>query len=237
MVDVLGDLPEEDAKRFFFGDAFVDAAAGTAVDPAAVHAAASASAAADGAPAPAGDKKPCWAGIINDASVAKELRDTAETHWKEIYERCSGNIGLLKEFVSLASQTGSWDDAVDDVIKPAREKIEEGFTPGSLLKRDEPPLWTAKQWGKVLERIATAAPYHAVLKKKLVAELGQGDEERGDKILMSLVKYNLLALRPHSSLVRDLPETVHGDDEEDVVTLMSPAHVWAAKEILVEKKE
>ncbi|KAH7621231.1 hypothetical protein NADE_009277 [Nannochloris sp. 'desiccata'] len=75
-----------------------------------------------------------------------------------------------------------------------------------------------------------------VLCNELAKNLGKGDEERGDEIILSMVKYKLLALRPYSTLARDLPLEVFGIGEKEVVTLPSPGHVWAAKRELIERK-
>jgi hypothetical protein len=85
----------------------------------------------------------------------------------------------------------------------------------------------------VLERITTA-PHHAVLASEIEIELGEG----GEDVLLSMVKYNLLALRPPSTLARDLPQEVYKNDgvNETMVTLPLPAHVWAAKAVLKRMK-
>ena len=67
----------------------------------------------------------------------------------------------------------------------------------------------------------------------LAKDLGKGDQERGKLILLSMVEYNLLALRPDSELARDLPEEVYGGDEDEVVTFISPAHAGSAKKELL----
>ena len=66
-----------------------------------------------------------------------------------------------------------------------------------------------------------------MLASEIEEELGEG----GSKILLSMVKYNLLALRPPSTLARDLAQGVYGSGKEKtmVVTLPLPAHVRAAK--------
>ena len=118
------------------------------------------------------------------------------------------------------------------VVAGPRSEIVLGFKPRVyIVKGGEAPLWTKEQWKMVLERITTA-PHRAALVSEIKKELGDGDGEKGSEILLSMVKYNLLALRPFTTLARDLPEEVYGDDEEDVVTLPLPAHVWAAKVML-----
>jgi hypothetical protein len=81
--------------------------------------------------------------------------------------------------------------------------------------------------------------HHAVLASEIEKELGKGSEKRGSEILLSMVKYNLLALRPPSTLARDLPQEVYGSGKKKttVVTLPLPAHVWAAEVVLEELKE
>jgi hypothetical protein len=135
--------------------------------------------------------------------------------------------------VAAAREEGNWNDAVDSVVTGPYLTIENAFEPMGLTERDVAPLWTGKQWELVLERITTA-PYYALLRKELVAALEElvPGTKGGKKVLMSMVKYNLLALRPYSTLPRDLPREVYGEDKEMVVTLPLPVHVWAAKRLL-----
>jgi hypothetical protein len=217
-INVLGDLTEEEAWEFVYGTAV-----GATIDPLSV--------AAPVVAAPV----VTWPGIINDPSSLKPVPIGAEEQWPAIYERCGGNIGMLKQCVGAARRLGNWKDALDIVVANSRSVIEQGFKPKLLPKRDELPEWTEGQWALVLERLTTASHY-VVLRKELAIELGKGDEEHGDAIILSMVKYNLLALRPYSTLARDLPREVYGVGEKEVVTLPSPGHTWAAKRELLERK-
>jgi hypothetical protein len=217
-INVLGDLTEEEAREFVYGTAV-----GATIDPLSV--------AAPGVAAPV----VTWPGIINDPSSLKPVPDGAEEQWPAIYERCGGNIGMLKQCVGAARRLGNWKDALDIVVANSRSAIEQGFKPKVIPKRDELPEWTDDQWATVLERLTTA-PHHVVHRNELAKELGKGDEEHGDAIILSMVKYNLLALRPYSTLARDLPREVYGVGEKEVVTLPSPGHTWAAKRELLERK-
>jgi len=180
--------------------------------------------------------KGAWSGIVNNPSAGKPVPPGAEKYWPEIYERCGGNIGMLKQCLRAARKKGKWESALKVVVANARKLNKQAFNPDAVLKRDELPEWSEDQWETVLERITTA-PHHAVLWDELAKELGNGVISKGEKILLSLVKYNLLALRPYSDIARDLPEEVYGDDEEEVVTLPSPGDVWAAKRILIKRKK
>ncbi len=144
---------------------------------------------------------------------------------------------LPNEFVSfvLARRLGNWDDALDIVVANSRSVIEQGFSPEIIPKRDELPAWTEGQWATVLERLTTT-PDHAVLRKELEKEVAKGDGKTGQQIILSMVKYNLLALRPYSTMARDLPREVYGVGQKEVVTLPSPGHVWTAKRELLERK-
>ena len=182
-----------------------------------------------------GGVKGTWAGIINGSSSPNSVPDGAEEHWPAIYERCGGNIGMLQQCVIEARAQGNWKDALSTVVANSRSAIEQGFTPKVIPKRDEPPDWFEDHWATVLQRLTTA-PHHAVLRNELAKELGKGDKQRGDEIIFSMVKYNLLVLRPYSTLARDLPREVYGVDQEEVVTLPSPGDVWAAKRVLLKRK-
>ncbi|KAG7674122.1 hypothetical protein KSW81_005963 [Nannochloris sp. 'desiccata'] len=206
-VEVLGDLTEEEAEKFMYGD-------GVAVGG--------------------------WRGIVNDPFNTKEVLAEAQDQWSEIYQRCGGNIGLLKQCVAAARNLkGNWDSALQKVVAGPLGAVIRGFEPEVYIKKGgEAPLWTDAQWRMVLERITTA-PHHAVLASELKEELGKGSEKKGSEILLSMVKYNLLALRPPSTLARDLPQEVYGSGKKKttVVTLPLPAHVWAAEVVLEELKD
>ncbi len=78
------------------------------------------------------------------------------------------------------------------------------------------------------------APHHAVIQEDLAKKLGKGDADRGYKIISSMMKNNLLVVRPYSPLARDLPREAFAAANTDllleVVTLPTPGHVWAAKQ-------
>lgn len=177
-----------------------------------------------------------WHGIINDPSASKPVLSGAEEHWPAIYERCGGNIGMLARCVEAARKKKTWDAALHSVVATLYSAIKQAFDPTAMPQRDEPPQWTEHQWETVLE-VITEAPHHAVLRDDLAKKLGKGDVKAGNRIILSLVRYNLLALRPYSTLARDLPLEVYGDAKEEVVTLPSPGHVWAAKQILLNKRK
>ncbi len=180
--------------------------------------------------------KGAWAGIIKNSSSPEPVPPGAEEHWPAIYERCGGNIGMLQQCVRAARKKGNWDSALRSVVANLRLTIEQGFDPKKFEQQDAPPDWTEDQWETVLQQIIKA-PHHAVLRKELAKELGKGDGKIGNKIILSMVRYNLLALRPYSELARDLPPEAHGVTEEEVVMLPSPGYVWAAKDVLLGRKE
>jgi hypothetical protein len=204
-VEVLGDLSEEEAEKFMYGDGVAGG----------------------------------WRGIVNSSFSTKEELVEAKDQWPEIYHRCGGNIGLLQQCVKAARNLkGNWASALQKVVAGPLSAVERGFKPEVyIVKGGEAPLWTDVQWRMVLERITTA-PHHAVLASEIEIELGRGSEKKGSEILLSMVKYNLLALRPPSDLARDLPQEVYENDgvNETVVTLPLPAHLWAAEVILKRMK-
>ena len=77
-VEVLGDLTEEEAHKFVYGDGVAGG----------------------------------WPGIINIPSGTKQVPAGAQSYWPAIYERCGGNIGLLKQCVAEAQLVGNWDGAL-----------------------------------------------------------------------------------------------------------------------------
>ena len=207
-VEVLGDLTEQEAREFVYGNTVYDPAAAAPVE--------------------------TWPGIVNDPSSLIEVPRGAEEQWQAIYERCGGNIGLLIQCVAAAKEEGNCKSALRGVATGPDLTIENAFELMALTERDVAPLWTEKQWELVLQEIVKA-PHHAVVRNELVTTLEElvPGARSGKAVLLSMVEYNLLALRPPSELARDLPPDVYGDDELDmVVTLQLPVHVWAAKKIL-----
>jgi hypothetical protein len=86
---------------------------------------------------------------------------------------------------------------------------------------------------KAALRCIAQAPHHAVRRSALVEALNLDGSQQGDEAakaaLLSLVQYNLLALRPFSPQPwsTDLPEEVYGPSKkrEAVVTMPGPAHL------------
>ncbi|KAG7667011.1 putative ATP-binding protein [Nannochloris sp. 'desiccata'] len=225
-VEVLGDLTEQEAREFVYGTAMGATIAAAVADPG--HAT---------VPATEGT----WRGIVNDPSKQGKVPPGAQEQWPAIYERCGGNIGLLKQCMAAARVKRNWKGALRGLTTGPYLTIKNAFTPIALTKRDVGPLWTGQQWELVLQEIVKA-PHHAVLqedlKKKLEETVPGAESGRGNNILMSMIKYNLLALRPPSDLARDLPQEVYGDDQLNMaVTLPLPVHVWAAKKLLERSPE
>ncbi len=201
-VEVVGDLTEDEAHKFVYGDGVGGG----------------------------------WAGIINDLSDSVQVPVGAEEQWPAIYERCGGNISRLRQFEFNAGLKKTWSEGLQTVVAGPLEEVNRGFSPSIYIVRGgEAPLWTGAQWKMVLEKIITA-PHHAVLASEVKEALGNGDEKLGSKILLSMLKYNLLTLRPYSRLARDLPEEVYGEKKAPVVTLHSAAHEWCAKALLEDSR-
>ncbi len=122
-----------------------------------------------------------------------------------------------------------------------------------------PRIWEQKHYKTVLRLIA-AQPYHAVRQKDAEAALEKVDKKdvvqkvlnmvgiktenfTAAQVLLSMVEYNVVSLRPYSEMAKDLPrqavfKEVWGIEEEDsVVTMPSPAHLAAVLELDVELEE
>ena len=98
-----------------------------------------------------------------------------------------------------------------------------------------PRIWERKHYKAVLRLIA-ANPYHAVRQDDVEAALekvGIDEHVTADEVLLSMVEFNVLSLRPYSKMAKDIPreaffKEVWGIEEEDiVVTMPSPAHLAA----------
>ncbi len=120
-----------------------------------------------------------------------------------------------------------------------------------------PRSWESKHYKAVLRLIA-AHPYHAVCQKDAEAALEKVNEKNAvqkvlnmvdvktktenvtsDQVLLSMVEYNLVSLRPYSEMAKGIPREAFfteewGVEEQDsVVTMPSPAHLAA---LLQERK-
>jgi hypothetical protein len=108
------------------------------------------------------------------------------------------------------------------------ENVMNGFQRSflSFLTRDgsKPPAWTDEQYRAALRCIARA-PHHAVRRSALERAMDGKGEEEGYVALRSLVQYGLLYLRFYSTQAwaSDLPEEVYGEGPEAVVTIPRPS--------------
>ena len=111
----------------------------------------------------------------------------------------------------------------------------------------EARLWTSEDYRIAVGLIADAAPYYAVPQIVLAAELekdgrlskqGRGSVD-GLQVLLSMIEYNVLSVRPYSYMAKYIPREVffrmvegeNGIKEEkndSVVVMPSPAHLFEA---------
>ena len=172
-----------------------------------------------------GDADKTWPGLVsNPQNESLPVPACSEDQWRQIYEHCGGNIWLLRQCVKNARGEEKWDGALESAVAGALSAVNDAAIPGGLPMRDIAPRWNGAQWKKVLELITTA-PHHAVLQSKLEKELGKDSIFSGKLILLSMVNYNLLALRRPSDLARDLPQEVYGNSKKTVVSLPLPSYV------------
>ena len=105
-----------------------------------------------------------------------------------------------------------------------------------------PRIWEAKHYKAVLRLIA-ASPYHAVRRREVHAALLDvmiPENVTADQVLLSMVEFNVLSLRPYSAMAQDIPREAFFNEEcgvegkDSVVTMRSPAHLASA--LILEKK-
>ena len=105
-----------------------------------------------------------------------------------------------------------------------------------------PRIWEAKHYKAVIRLIATN-PYHAVRRKEAHAALkdvGIAENVTAAQVLLSMVEFNVLALRPYSEMAEDIPREAFfrlvgsKEKQDNVVTMPSPAHLAAVLELDVE---
>ena len=74
-----------------------------------------------------------------------------------------------------------------------------------------------------------------MLRHKLLDDLEAVKEPGGasaKSILLSMVEFNLLTIRPDSSAAQYLPVEVQGELWQYAATFLLPSYLWAAKETL-----
>ncbi len=105
-----------------------------------------------------------------------------------------------------------------------------------------PRSWESKHYKAVLRLIA-ASPYHTVRQKDVEAALekeGIAKHVTADEVLLSMVEFNVVSLRPYSDMAKDIPREAYFkevwdiEEEDSVVTMPSPAHLAAC--LLLETK-
>ncbi len=75
--------------------------------------------------------------------------------------------------------------AFQEKLAEGKFSVDLGFKPANLPPRaGEKPAWTRRQWRAALQEL-TQAPHHVVPEKRMVAALGDGDEEAGRGALPS----------------------------------------------------
>ena len=109
-----------------------------------------------------------------------------------------------------------------------------------------PRLWEAKHYKAVL-RLIDASPYYAVRRKEVHAALKDvGDipeNVTAAQVLLSMVEFNVLSLRPYTEMAKDIPREAffkkvgRKEKQDNMVTMPSPAHLAAVLELDVELEE
>ncbi|KAG7674713.1 putative ATP-binding protein [Nannochloris sp. 'desiccata'] len=144
--------------------------------------------------------------------------------WPRVYEICGGNIGLLERCAKHSNRLKSWEAGLKWVSRDLEGAVKRGLWPGGFSRAGGsrfPAAWTKENYKTVLREIALAKKHkHAVSFDKL-------EDAAGEAALLSMVEWNLVALRRKSEWAKDLPETVFADlDDDKLATMPSPAELY-----------
>ena len=143
--------------------------------------------------------------------------------WDRVYEICGGNIGLLERCAKYANGFGSWEKGLDEVSRDLERAVERGLWPEDFRKSgsSSPAAWTQEDYKTVLRQIALAEEHkHAVSLKYLRKKVGK-------EAVLSMVEWNLVALRTKSSWAKDLPATDFTKlNDTKLVMMPSPAELY-----------
>ncbi|KAG7667229.1 hypothetical protein KSW81_000964 [Nannochloris sp. 'desiccata'] len=186
-----------------------------------------------------------WPGVIAQSEQTLALGMTPED-WKKVWSVCGGNMYLLKNCVDYAKQYGSWDKGVRKTLSEPQKDVATALERPEIIPpptdSSAPRSWESEHYKAILCLIA-ANPSHAVRQKDAEAALravGIAENVTAAQVLLSMVEYNVVSLRPYSDMARDIPREAFFkmewgvEEEEDVVTMPSPAHLAAA--LLLETK-
>ncbi|KAH7615674.1 hypothetical protein NADE_007528 [Nannochloris sp. 'desiccata'] len=187
-----------------------------------------------------------WPGLIAQSKETKKLGMTPED-WKKVWSVCGGNIQLLKVCVGYAKQSKSWEEGVAKVLLKPSMAVTKALEYPELIDppvgSGGPRLWEAKHYKSVLRLIA-ASPYYAVRRKEVHAALKDIPENvTAAQVLLSMVEFNVLSLRPYTEMAKDIPREAffkkvgRKEKQDNVVTMPSPAHLAAVLELDVELEE
>ncbi|KAG7674197.1 putative Uncharacterized ATP-binding protein MJECL15 [Nannochloris sp. 'desiccata'] len=144
--------------------------------------------------------------------------------WPRVYEVCGGNIGLLERCAKHSKRLKSWENGLEEVSRDLEGAVKRGLWPGGFSRAGgsrPPAAWTKENYKTVLREIALAKTHkHAVSFDKL-------EDAVGEAALLSMVEWNLVALRRKSRWAKDLPATLFADlDDNKLVTMPSPAELY-----------
>jgi hypothetical protein len=210
---VLGDLPEAEAKLFFFGDGgrWPGVVAESARLP----------------PLEEGTWAEVYAVCGGNMGLLKEVaaRARRQGSWEAGACRAAAPASacVVRTGDAYSPFAVAFPAALQALEDVGAENVRNGFRAAALPARATPPAWTAAQYKAALGRIARN-PHHAVPQSELEQALDT-EQKLGVAALASLVEYNLLAVRPFSPWAGDLPREAHGTKRERVVTMPSPARL------------
>ncbi|KAK9820217.1 hypothetical protein WJX72_007582 [[Myrmecia] bisecta] len=144
-------------------------------------------------------------------------KPVSEEDWKQVYEVCGGNAGLLIRAAKPNLQT-----ALTDIITTVRPSVERG------LKPSPDAGWTAQHYATAVKEIIDA-PWHAVPASALEDKFGSG--YAGRQVLQAMMRENLVAYRPYSTWASDIDMDAFGPKRVEVVTAPTPAHLHCMREL------
>jgi hypothetical protein len=144
--------------------------------------------------------------------------------WPRVYEICGGNIGLLERCAKYSKRLKSWEKGLEEVSTDLEDAVKRGLRPAGFSRTGgsrSPAAWTKEDYKTVLREIALARDYrHAVSFDKL-------EDAVGEDSLLSMVEWNLVALRRKSLWAKDLPATLFADlHDTKLVTMPSPLELY-----------
>eukprot|EP00611_Tribonema_gayanum_P027219 TRINITY_DN665_c2_g1_i2.p1 TRINITY_DN665_c2_g1~~TRINITY_DN665_c2_g1_i2.p1 ORF type:complete len:361 (+),score=72.58 TRINITY_DN665_c2_g1_i2:133-1215(+) len=169
----------------------------------------------------------------NKSTVAVSNAD-----WRQIYEVCGGNAGLLKLAAGdfgVQYPNGSWRSVLEELCSATYGQVQDAALQGGDGFNSVHYIDAALA---LLNSPHNAITQHAMelllgSRNKTAVHLGTAAQvQAGARVLRAIVKANRLGLRPYSAWAKDIPREAYGPEFRPplaIVTAPTPADLYSMR--------